>query len=186
MQTIAMTRSDLMLLGGAFRDSSGSALDREAINAIAQANLGRGIHAGGSTLARGALLRALVSETGEGRGDGNGRSTSLLEALLETVSHSSCTSTRGIINCRISGTSASVDVANTLGQVHRLKKFPGVRAASGLQVSGVKQVMVLEASSKALYRIFPAWTHDYPPHPASPQPPPPPHPTPRCQTRRGR
>lgn len=124
MQTIAMTRSDLMLLGGAFRDSSGSALDREAINAIAQANLGRGIHAGGSTLARGALLRALVSETGEGRGDGNGRSTSLLEALLETVRHSPSTSSRGIFNCRINGLSASVNAVYTVDQLHRQKKIP--------------------------------------------------------------
>ena len=65
---------------GQFRDSNGKALGRDGIDAGVEAGLGRGALAGGSTIARGAVWRALLREAGA-EGQAGGRRDGLLARL---------------------------------------------------------------------------------------------------------
>lgn len=79
---------------GSFRDSEGGDLGREGIQALAEgADYGRAAGAGASTLARGAVLRALLREGGEavGRGDGRGRDGLLARLVSVSAAHEKAT-----------------------------------------------------------------------------------------------
>lgn len=68
---------------GQFLDSDQSPLDRSGIEALARAGYGRVALAGGSTIARGAVLRALLRREGEGLQGTDGRRLGLLEQLAK-------------------------------------------------------------------------------------------------------
>jgi len=65
---------------GVFKDSTGAAVSRADINTLGAAGFGRRAHASGRTIARGAVLRALLREEG-GQGAGGRRRDGLLAGL---------------------------------------------------------------------------------------------------------
>lgn len=67
---------------GVYRDSGGQELSRADIDALAASGLGRGANAGGRTLARGAVLRAVLREGGRD-GAAAGRRNGLLAAVAK-------------------------------------------------------------------------------------------------------
>ncbi len=84
---------------GRFRDSGGEFLSRADIDALAkEAGLGRRGQAGGSTLARGAVLRALLRE--EGREGAGGRGRDGLLARLAGLGGDAAAAAQGIFYSR--------------------------------------------------------------------------------------
>lgn len=68
---------------GQFLDSEGNDIGREGISLLAkETDIGRGMLAGGSTIARNAVLKSLLRQESSGVGGKDGRSAGLLERLV--------------------------------------------------------------------------------------------------------
>jgi len=133
--------------GGAFRDASGSTLDREAIRAISEAGFGRRSRAGGSTLARRAVLASLVRSEGQAQRGADGRPDGLLEDLLR-LADQSLPSVKGLFYSR---SVAEGDAAQRAGDAIKavsatnLKQRADWKATDylglGLQTLGRRQIV---------------------------------------------
>jgi len=130
-----------------FRDSGDGEISRAGIDAIAQAGIARGSRAGGSTLARRAVLASLVRGEGQAQRGADGRPDGLLEDLLR-LADQSLPSVRGLFYSRsVAQDGAAQRAGDAIKAVSatNLKQRAGWKATDylglGLQALGRRQLV---------------------------------------------